>query len=103
MKVDKLNIVIGMMCVILAVQLYYNNRPETFLSEYDVMITLKVLNALKPREMTPITLENLDTHLREIRYLVENEAKSYPPYKKLIDEYNKAQNFKGLLRLYKKF
>ena len=46
MKVDKLNIVIGMMCVILAVQLYYNNRPETFLSEYDVMITLKVLNAL---------------------------------------------------------
>lgn len=101
MKIDKLNVVIGILCVILVVQLYYNNQPETFLSKYDVIVTLKILNALKPRAMKKITFKNLDSHLREIRLLAEMEASQNPEFKKLIDEYNKSTNFKGLLKLYK--
>ena len=81
--------------------LLYNNRSETFLSKYDVLISLKILNALKPKAMKNITFKNLDKHLAEIRTLAEIEGSQNPEFKKLVDEYNKSTNFKGLLELFK--
>ena len=103
MKVDKLNVVIAVLCGILFVQLYYNSRKrsETFLSKYDVLVSLKIMNALKPASMETITFDNVDTLLADIRTFVEKESSENDDIKTLVDKYNEVSNFEELALFYK--
>ena len=100
MKIDKLNVVIAVLCAILLVQLYYNSRkrPETFLSKYDVLVSLKIMNALKPAAMETITFDNVDNLLAQIRTFVEKESSKNEEFKTLVDNYNQVSNIEELVQ-----
>ena len=94
---NKSNIVILLLFCILLFQLC--QTTETFVSRYDIDIAMKALNAIKPKAMKRITYRSLHKHIKDIRDMIESQAKGNDLT--LLNEYNKSTSVKDIFKLMK--